>query len=102
MPAASVEVPDCVAAHPDDVDACASPAELAVQADPLNAAALADSSQLVDSLDLTDRFCRDGRCPFVIGGLIAYFDHGHMTTTFARTLVPDIEPAVVKALAGGR
>jgi len=102
VPAASVEVPDCVAAHLDDVDACASPEKLAVQDDPLNAAALADSSQLVDTLDLTDRFCRDGRCHFVIGGLIAYFDHGHMTTTFARTLVPDIEPAVVKALAGGR
>jgi peptidoglycan/LPS O-acetylase OafA/YrhL len=101
VPAARVEVPDCVAAHPGEVDACASPENRALEADPLHAAALADTSGLVGSLDLTDRFCRDGRCHVVIGGLIAYFDHGHITTTFARTLVPDIEPAVEKALASG-
>ena len=54
---------------------------------------------LVSGLDLTDRFCRDGRCHVVIGGLIAYFDHGHLTTTFARTLVPDIATALTEGLA---
>jgi hypothetical protein len=101
VPAASVNVPDCVAENPDDVDVCARAADQALEADPLAAAARADTSGMVRSLDLTDRFCRDGRCHVVIGGLIAYFDHGHLTTTFARTLVPDIEPALTGALAAG-
>jgi len=98
VPAASVEVPDCVAANPDHVDVCARPEKEALEADPLDAAARSDTSGMVRSLDLTDRFCRDGRCHVVIGGLIAYFDHGHMTTTFARTLIPDIAPALSGAL----
>jgi hypothetical protein len=88
-----------VAAHADDVAACSNPQARAVEPDPLFAAAKADTSGLVSGLDLTDRFCRDGRCHVVIGGLIAYFDHGHLTTTFARTLVPDLAPAMDSALA---
>ena len=45
------------------------------------------------------RFCRDDRCYHVIGDLIAYRDHGHLTTAYARTLTPDVEPAVDEALA---
>ena len=99
VPSAVESAPDCVATHPDDASACTHPARLAVEPDPLFAAAEADTSGLVSGLDLTDRFCRDGRCHVVIGGLIAYFDHGHLTTTFARTLVPDIAPALTGALA---
>jgi peptidoglycan/LPS O-acetylase OafA/YrhL len=94
VPSGDEAAPDCVAAHLDDVEACTNPAEQAVEPDPLHDAAVADTSGLVSSLDLTDRFCRDGRCHVVIGGLIAYFDHGHLTTTFARTLVPDVEQAL--------
>jgi hypothetical protein len=54
---------------------------------------------MVSTLDLTDRFCRDDRCYQVIGDLIAYRDHGHLTTTYARTLTPDVEPALDEALA---
>ncbi len=99
VPSAVKSAPDCVAAHADDVSACTNAQTRAVEPDPLFAAAKADTSGLVSGLDLTDRFCRDGRCHVVIGGLIAYFDHGHLTTTFARTLVPDIAPALTHALA---
>jgi hypothetical protein len=98
VPNAVGSAPDCVATHLTDVQACTNPQTTAVEADPLYEAARKDGSGLVSTLDLTDRFCRDGRCHVVIGGLIAYFDHGHLTTTFARTLVPDIEPALVRAL----
>jgi peptidoglycan/LPS O-acetylase OafA/YrhL len=99
VPSAVEPAPDCVAAHADDVSACTNPQTRAVEPDPLFAASKADTSGLVSGLDLTDRFCRDGRCHVVIGGLIAYFDHGHLTTTFARTLVPDIATALTEGLA---
>jgi len=98
-PAASEAAPDCVAANPADVTICSREASSALELDPLNEAALADTSGLVSTVDLSDRFCRDERCQVVVGGLITYFDHGHLTTTFARTLVPDLAPAVSEALA---
>ena len=98
VPSAVTSAPDCVAVHLDDVTACSHPVAQAVPTDPLYDAATADTSGLVSTLDLTDRFCRDGVCHAVLGGLIAYFDHGHLTTTFARTLVPDVGPALERAL----
>jgi len=98
-PAAIQQAPDCVASHLEDVAACSNAAATAIEADPLYAAASKDGSGLVSTLDLTDRFCRDDRCYHVIGDLIAYRDHGHLTTAYARTLTPDVEPAVDEALA---
>ena len=98
-PAAIQQAPDCVASHLDDVATCSNAAATAIEADPLYAAARKDASGLVSTLDLTDRFCRDDRCYHVIGDLIAYRDHGHLTTTYARTLGPDVEPALDEALA---
>jgi len=57
-----------------------------------------DTGGKVFTRDLTDRFCRDDRCYHVIGDLIAYRNHGHLTATFARTLRPDVEPAIDAAL----
>jgi peptidoglycan/LPS O-acetylase OafA/YrhL len=98
IPEARVEAPDCIDQHLDDVEACSQPQQLAVEADPLADAGRRDRTGLVHVLDLTDRFCRDDRCHIVIGGLIAYFDHGHMTKTFVKTLAPDVDPAVEQAL----
>ena len=98
-PASIQQAPDCVAAHLQDVSACSNKASAAVEADPLFAAARKDTSGLVSTLDLTDRFCRDDRCYHVVGDLIAYRDHGHLTATYVRTLRPDVEPAIDAALA---
>ncbi|MEO7421793.1 MAG: acyltransferase family protein [Ornithinibacter sp.] len=102
VPSAVQSAPDCVAVHLDDVEACANPAQKALERDPLFEAAEVDTSGLVSTLDLSDRFCREETCHVVIGGLIAYFDHGHLTATFARTLVPDVGPALDKAVASHR
>jgi peptidoglycan/LPS O-acetylase OafA/YrhL len=98
-PASIQQAPDCVASHLDDVAACSNDAADAVEADPLFVAAGKDTSGMVSRLDLTDRFCRDDRCYHVIGDLLAYRDHGHLTATYAKTLVPDVAPAVDAALA---
>lgn len=39
-------------------------------------------------IDLRDAYCRDGRCPGVIGHVIVYRDQSHITATFSRTLAP--------------
>lgn len=50
----------------------------------------------VMALDLSDRFCDDNTCYAMVGGVIVYFDHGHITNTYAKTLTPDIETDLVR------
>ena len=50
--------------------------------------------------DFTSSFCDPKTCYSTIGGVIAYFDRSHMTTTFARTLAPYLEPEVLKMARG--
>ena len=48
--------------------------------------------------DLTPYFCANAQCYSTIGGLIVYSDRSHMTTTFAKTLAPIVEPYVTGLL----
>jgi len=52
-------------------------------ADPMMRAARAAGAQTVD---MSDYFCWQHRCPTVVGGLISYRDNGHMTTAYAAHL----------------
>ncbi len=97
-PAMPSNVPDCIAEHPVDVDACGAPREVALEPDPLAAAARADTTGLVSVASVEDLMCDAERCHPVVGGLIAYFDHGHLTATFARTLAPEVTDAVRDSL----
>jgi len=92
-------IPDCVGAHPRDyATACSGPRSDWLPADPGFAAAQASASPLVRTLDLTDRICPDATCQPVVGGVIVYFDASHLTATYATTLAPYLEPALVQAL----
>ncbi len=99
-PGAKGSVPDCVAEHEDDPSACATPLKEGLEPDPLAAAATAHRGRDVSVLDVTDLLCRDGSCPAVLGGLITYFDHGHMTRSFSLTLLPEVSRALVTAVDG--
>ncbi len=101
-PAMAEPIPDCIALHPDDPDRCAVPRDTALEPDPLAAAAAADTTGLVTLLDTSDVFCDATLCHPVVGGLIAYFDHGHLTATFARTLAPEVTSAMERALTSAR
>ncbi|QTX05259.1 acyltransferase family protein [Agromyces archimandritae] len=94
-------VPDCVAAADDALDACES-TMASIPVDPMADAVEELGSPDVEVLDLTHRFCADGVCRSIIGGVIAYFDQNHMTETFAATLAPDILPAAQELIALGR
>jgi peptidoglycan/LPS O-acetylase OafA/YrhL len=97
-PSASGNIPDCVASHPADLARCAEPVASALEPDPL-----ADAGRQFDSgvavLDLHRLLCTDDICPAVVGGLIKYFDHGHMTKTFAETLYPEVFAAIKRQVS---
>ncbi len=67
-------------------------------ADPLVTAVDQMHDPGVSTLDLADHFCGPTVCPAVIGDVPVYFDNSHLTATYARTLVPYIEPALDHAL----
>lgn len=101
-PAARVNIPECIAQHPDDwLNTCTSARKRALEPDPLAAAALALQDPRVVVLDATDLLCSD-RCLPVVGGVITYFDHGHMTRTFAATLNPEVDAAMLSTMAARR
>ena len=103
-PAMPDSVPDCLATGPVSWDDCGATPAQALEPDPLAAAGRADTSGLVTVREVTDLMCDDDVCQPVIGGVVAYFDHGHLTATFARTLAPEVTDGVRTALrpAAGR
>ena len=96
-PAMPRNVPECLVQLAYDPDACGAPPATALEPDPLAAAASADTTGLV-SVTSVDHLMCDEICHPVIGGVTAYFDHGHLTATFARTLAPEVSGAVRAAL----
>jgi peptidoglycan/LPS O-acetylase OafA/YrhL len=91
-------IPDCVAAHRDDLSKCSAPRGVWEPVEPLVDAASAINSPRVRLLDLNDRICAPDLCSAVVGGVIVYFDGSHLTATYARTLKPFLDSAAIRAL----
>ncbi|GAB3037021.1 acyltransferase [Nocardioides flavus (ex Wang et al. 2016)] len=89
----------CVSERLADTSACDGAPEDWIGADPLTEEAQSLGSDLVATVDLNDRICREDVCPAVIGGVIVYADFNHLSATFSRTLAPYLEPAVLRAMA---
>jgi len=101
-PAMPDSVPDCLATGPVSWDDCGAAPEQALEPDPLAAAGRADTTGLVTVREVNDLMCDDEVCHPVVGGVVAYFDHGHLTATFARTLAPEVTDGVRAALRTAR
>jgi peptidoglycan/LPS O-acetylase OafA/YrhL len=97
-PYGEVLTPDCVAQHASDLSACDGPQARREVPDAMADAARALRLETVQVADLTPYFCADAQCYSTIGGLIVYSDRSHMTTTFAKTLAPIVEPYVTGLL----
>ncbi|MBC7723894.1 MAG: acyltransferase [Burkholderiaceae bacterium] len=54
----------------------------------------------VPVVDMTDRFCRDGKCPPIIGHALVYSDGHHMTAVYSQTLAPYLAERIETALLG--
>ncbi|MEU0268497.1 acyltransferase family protein [Nocardioides sp. NPDC006303] len=50
-------------------------------------------------VDLSDAYCTAGRCPLVIGHVLAYRDQTHITATFSKTLAPYLVRSVEDTLS---
>lgn len=81
---AGIDPPACVLSGGGE--RCDASADAALRPDlAREASALSDDVHL---LDLTDLFCRDDRCPAVIGGVLVYRDGQHVIDTYAESMAP--------------
>ncbi|MDH6182038.1 peptidoglycan/LPS O-acetylase OafA/YrhL [Microbacteriaceae bacterium SG_E_30_P1] len=78
-------IPVCLSAHVGEQGPCSVPRDVGMPYDPQDDAAAETGAELID---LTDAFCDDERCYSVIGGVVVYPDHNHITGTYSRTLMP--------------
>ncbi len=87
-------IPVCLSAHVGESGPCSLPRAEALPADPQDAA-LAELDGRVESIDLTDAFCDDTTCYSVIGDVVVYADHNHISGTYSRTLMPYLGPLLL-------
>ncbi|KQW47739.1 hypothetical protein ASC77_15020 [Nocardioides sp. Root1257] len=84
--------PNCVAAHLDDPEACASPRDDALVPD-VQADAVATAGPGVRLITMTDQFCDDALCYAVIGRVIVYRDFAHISEEYATLMAPYLSRA---------
>ncbi|WP_091601111.1 acyltransferase family protein [Micromonospora mirobrigensis] len=82
------DAPECVAQHPQQIDACATPTAEALRRPALRAAIGEQAERNgVGVIDPTPWLCA-ARCPVVLGNVLVYHDSGHLTTRYAELLAP--------------
>ncbi|WP_022925183.1 acyltransferase family protein [Serinicoccus marinus] len=83
-------VPDCLAEQPEDIDGCGMPrAQGYRDAPPWTGRD--DLPGNVSFVDLIDGVCTDETCPPIVGDVVVYSDHSHLTATYVRTLAPMLD-----------
>lgn len=79
---------DCLAGG-GNAETCGVPRGEAL--DPVDPAVAASAHlPTVSLLDLSDQFCRPDLCRAVEGNILIYRDENHLTTTYVRTLTPEL------------
>lgn len=93
-PRSDHDVPACLAKHPKAIERCTTTRSAAfgwryrlreAEAARLSGATLVDLSAVT---------CPTDPCPPVIGSMLVYRDHHHLTATFVRSLVDELEAAL--------
>ncbi len=91
----SINTPDCLSNN--NVDECSTS----------RASSFAPTNPTLDivrdhpnvlPLDLTDGMCTETQCPAVVGNIIVYHDLHHLSATFVRSLVPELQRQMQAAL----
>ncbi|MFK5690322.1 acyltransferase family protein [Ornithinimicrobium sp. LYQ92] len=83
-------VPECLDEHGDDPGRCGMPRDLRYSETPPYVGAEGIPAS-VGFVDLIDQICTDTTCPPVVGNVVVYSDHSHLTATYARTLAPELD-----------
>jgi len=89
-------VPDCVAQNKDDLLDCSGAEESWIPMDPQADAVQALDHPEISLVNLNSFLCRNERCLSVVGGVLAYYDHSHLSETFAQTLSEPLEERLRK------
>ena len=92
-------VPTCVSAHMDDAAACAPPRTEGLNDGGIAAEAAATTAGGGQYAELSELFCTAEQCPVVVGNTLVYRDDNHITTEYAKVLVPLLTEMVERALA---
>ncbi|MFE1166973.1 acyltransferase family protein [Nocardiopsis sp. NPDC058789] len=93
LPRLTYQGAECVESGP--VDQCVSP--VSASQEEVDPATLVTLPPNVTLMDLTDQVCPDGYCEAVVGNILVFWDHSHITATYAGTLAPAMEKALVEA-----
>jgi hypothetical protein len=93
-PYAGRDVPACLSAHVNDIDACAI-ARATALTDHLGALeTIAAKASGARRIDLTRRICVGDPCSVVVNDRIVFRDIGHLTASYARYLAPALDAAL--------
>lgn len=91
-------VPDCVASNSSEPGECSGKSEDWIPMDPqVDAVEALDDPDIVQ-VSMNDQLCADDRCYAVVGGILAYWDHSHLTATFAQSLSGKLESRMEDAV----
>ncbi|MGP5587325.1 acyltransferase family protein [Glutamicibacter ardleyensis] len=91
-------IPDCIAENPDAVKKCSGNKDKWIPVDPQAKAVDALDNPNIVKVDMNDQFCDDKTCYGVVGGIVAYWDHSHMTATYAESLSDTLAQRLNKKL----
>ena len=88
-------IPVCLASHVGETGPCSTERAVSMPEDPQDAAV--DLVPEVRRIDLTDAYCDDVRCYSVVGGVVVYADHNHISGRYSRSLMPYLGPLILAA-----
>lgn len=94
LPRCEYQGAECVGSR--SAEECTEPA-LRIQ-DDIGPAPTADLPGKVLPLDFTEQVCPQDNCDAVVGNVLVFWAHPHMTAAFAGTLASVVGPAVEEAL----
>ncbi|MGO3146345.1 MAG: acyltransferase family protein [Leucobacter sp.] len=81
---------DCVSVLGEQDRGCVAPQSQVLRSDPMVEAVglLADPN--ISTIDLTPYFCLNEECSGVVGGVPVFYDHDHVSASYAQSLAPMI------------
>ena len=85
-PVADRDVFECLEENTEDLAECAVTRGAAFPNEDPQVQAASRMEDDVHLLDLTDLFCAEDRCDAVVGNVVVYRDHHHMTSTYSELL----------------
>ena len=94
-------IPECLNANEMSIEECGL-AKSELYDEPSAWERLEDSPGNVHYRDYTDYICPDEFCAPIVGNVIAYIDHNHLSATFAETLGPIVKADVLDILPEGK